>query len=664
MPARAMSGEPETHDFLGEVLLVPNADKNDTQRIQMFTNHINQAVVLTHGEIPKVFTRFENQVGEVSSSYIRMKEDCIVLKVIARNARRYSVIVQYKESKKVDVIQMTTATNLTEDYGYKNDIPELDDWENITEIEKGTVLSSSTAYDECMNLRYGVNLKTVYYANAGMTFEDSIVLSESAAKKLTHATVSKYQIPVNSNDLLLNLYGDKNNYQGLPKIGEEIKGGILCGRRRMVNMTMANQLNDEALCKIMSTDSVYYGHGVVDDIFVYCNRDAEDLTDPVYEQLRDLIFRQEAYDEELVKTLAPYREQGLLTADASFAYTRAKDSIETDDSPRKKWLSENSFDNMVIEVTVVDERPAMIGSKITNRYGGKGVISVIVPNGEQATENGVSRAKIVPDAEMPMTEDGERAEVCLNPLGVLNRINPGCLYELEITAIVKQWLDRYRNSDAETKFERLGELFMSLGFEGYESFNKFVEENPGSRDDIVNEFYEKGVPIHMPPFFGNMEFEELMDVRECLNITTTKFKGIETPMTFGYMYFIKLRHEPSSKMSVRSCGQINQKGVPNKANRNYRNRLSPYSNTPVRLGEQELANLALINDNKSVFEMLDFHSSNKADREQLISELLQKEPGGNLEVKKGSYSTVKELLKAYFTVLGLKLEPSDSEDKH
>lgn len=367
MPARAITGEPETHDFLGEVLLVPNADKNDTQRIQMFTNHINQAVVLTHGEIPKVFTRFENQIGEVSSSYVRMKEDCTVLKVIARNARRYSVIVQYKESKKVDVIQLSTATNLTEDYGYKNEIPDLENWENITEINKGTILSNSTAYDECMNLKYGVNLKTVYYANAGMTFEDSIVLSETAAKKLSHATVSKYQIPVNSNDLLLNLYGDKETYQGLPKIGEEIKGGILCGRRRMVNMTMANQLNDEALCKIASTDSIYYGHGVVDDIFVYCNRDAEDLNDPVYEQLRDLIFRQEAYDEELVKTLAPYREQGLLTADASFAYTRAKDSIDTDDSSKKKWLSENSFDNMVIEVTVVDERPAMIGSKITNR---------------------------------------------------------------------------------------------------------------------------------------------------------------------------------------------------------------------------------------------------------------------------------------------------------
>lgn len=364
--------EKQTHDFLAEELLVPNCNKNDTQRIQMFTNHINQAVVLINGEIPKVFTRFENQIGDVSSSYIQMKEDCNVIKVIARNARRYSVIVQYKESKKVDVIQLTTSTNLTEDYGFKNDIPELEDWESITEIGKNTVLSSSTAYDACMNLKYGVNLKTVYYCNAGMTFEDSIVISESAAKKLTHATVSKYQIPVNSNDLLLNLYGDKDHYLGLPKIGEEIKDGILCGRRRMVNMTMASQLNDEALCKIMSTDSIYYGHGVVDDIFVYCNRDAEDLNDPVYEQLRDIIFRQEAYDEELVKTLDPYRDQGLLTADAAFAYTRAKDSINTDDSPRKKWLSENSFDNMVVEVTVVDERPAMIGSKITNRYGGKG----------------------------------------------------------------------------------------------------------------------------------------------------------------------------------------------------------------------------------------------------------------------------------------------------
>ncbi|QLQ16321.1 MAG: hypothetical protein HZY73_12395 [Micropruina sp.] len=63
------------------------------------------------------------------------------------------------------------------------------------------------------------------------------------------------------------------------------------------------------------------------------------------------------------------------------------------------------------------ERPLAVGDKLSNRHQGKGVVSTILP-----------------EAEMPVVEfpDGTTrpAEVLLNPLGVLRRLNVGQLWEM------------------------------------------------------------------------------------------------------------------------------------------------------------------------------------------------------------------------------------------
>lgn len=174
MPEKALANESSTNDFCAEELFIPNSDKSDCNRLNMFTNHVQQMVVLDKPETPEMFTRFENQIGNVSSSYITAKEDFVVLAKIKRNTNRYSLIVQYKESKIVDIINFVTSKNITESYGYLMDIPEYDFWNDGDEIEKGTVLSASSAYDENHNFMYGTNLKTVYYTMHGMTFEDKL----------------------------------------------------------------------------------------------------------------------------------------------------------------------------------------------------------------------------------------------------------------------------------------------------------------------------------------------------------------------------------------------------------------------------------------------------------------------------------------------------------
>jgi len=64
------------------------------------------------------------------------------------------------------------------------------------------------------------------------------------------------------------------------------------------------------------------------------------------------------------------------------------------------------------KVYVANKRRVKVGDKIAGRHGNKGIV-----------------ATIVPEEDMPFTEDGTPVDIVLNPLGVPSRMNLGQLYE-------------------------------------------------------------------------------------------------------------------------------------------------------------------------------------------------------------------------------------------
>ena len=625
----------ETHEFLAEELLQPMVNKCDGGRNYMHASHIVQAVTLTSPTRPKVFTNFENQVGEITSGISRAKRAFKPLKVIKRTAGFYTLIVKYDDGT-IDVLHNTPVVHLTESYGYARSFLAPEDWKEVEEVQKGQAYSEATCYDEYSNLMMGTNLKTVFYPKEGMTYEDSVVISKTAAEKLSYTKVTVLDIPVNTNDILLNLYGDDIEYKAFPDVGENIKDGIICSRRRIVNATMLGTLNSTALKNKLSTDSVIYGQGKIEDIYIYSNRHSSEFTDPSLLQIRNYLIRQEEYDRELTTYLDTLVNEGYrLCSDASYYYRRSLDSLDEN----IEWKAENAFDNLVIKFTVSYNKPAVIGSKITTRYGGKGVVSAILP-----------------EDQMPKTKDGLYAEVCLNPLGVINRLNLSTLFELELNFIADEYSKRFKECPHTEKLEALKEFYLGVNQEQRSSIVEFYDScSEEDKVTFVAEFFEEGFPIHEPPFWNNVDFDWLMDLYEGWDIAPVEFEGIENRMVIGDLYFMRLKHEPSSKLSVRSCGQVNMKGVPNKSNRVFKAGMAPFSNTPIRFGEQELLNILLCNNPKAVFDMLDFHSSNEEDRLALIEHVLTKKELP-FNIPKSNIHTIKELIKAHMTVLGIKLE--------
>jgi DNA-directed RNA polymerase subunit beta len=149
--------------------------------------------------------------------------------------------------------------------------------------------------------------------------------------------------------------------------------------------------------------------------------------------------------------------------------------------------------NMVVRCYVAQKRKISVGDKMAGRHGNKGVVS-----------------RILPQEDMPFLPDGTPLDIVLNPLGVPSRMNIGQVFEVHLGWAAKE----------------LGWKVMTPVFDG------------AVETDILDCLQEANLP-------ENAKIE-LTDGR-----TGEKF---DSPVTVGYMYYLKLHHLVDDKIHARSTG--------------------------------------------------------------------------------------------------------------
>ena len=671
------------HWFLAEELGVPRANYADTQRLQMFSNHINQHVHLKNPEYPKVFTNFEDQIGEYSVAYKKAKEDFEIINKIVKNQYNYDLIVKYKKSGVYDIIHYRYGRNITEDYGLRlNDcIPDKGPGDVVHE---GEFVYKSDNYDDDGNYRIGVNLKALYMPFKNLTYEDGVVISESAAAKLTSFKCEKTMFSVNGNDVLLNLYGDEKHYKGFPEVGDPVDGTILVASRRKDKRSSLYEFQANKMRQIdnVNDEIIYSGGGTVVDLTIYNNIPLSELqkkTDEFSVQACRVLENQYRYWNEMkealekiipVKALSE-KEQAQERQDFGMVcdhpMPRAKNPNKYTDELDYYWklAHENtnerilwrydgkSFDNFKMEFTILKEDHLAPGCKITGRYGNKGVITMICK-----------------DEEMPVNEYGERAEICLNPLGVVNRLNPAQLQEVYLNFMADHVVRLMKQTD---DYNKKADLFLSflkeINKKEYDFYDlEMLMMNRAQKEELINEVEEKGIFIHQPPFFGNTTEEQFKKIYKehpewC---SEYKFEGIEKPMTMGDIYMFRLKHQSSNKMSLRSANSLNVKNLPAKSTMRKQKKVL-YSSTPIRLGEMEINGLMLSKRPDLVEKLLKAYSTNEEAREDTIMQLLCPPDGKDplamdLDLDLSKKSISREILDKYLGVLGYKLTDTNIKD--
>jgi DNA-directed RNA polymerase subunit beta len=209
---------------------------------------------------------------------------------------------------------------------------------------------------------------------------------------------------------------------------------------------------------------------------------------------------------------------------------------------------------MQIQVFVAQMRKVAVGDKLAGRHGNKGVI-----------------ARVLPQEDMPFTEDGTPVDIVLNPLGVPTRMNLGQLFETHLGMAASL----------------LGLKVATPAFDGV------------PLDKIKSLLNEAGLPED-----GK---QQLFDGR-----TGDAFKE---RTTVGTMYMIKLNHMIADKIHARSTGpytMVTQQPLGGKA-----------QNGGQRFGEMEVWALEAYGAASTLQEMLTIKSDDVYGRAKAYESIIK-----------------------------------------
>ncbi|MCL2046924.1 MAG: DNA-directed RNA polymerase subunit beta [Oscillospiraceae bacterium] len=149
--------------------------------------------------------------------------------------------------------------------------------------------------------------------------------------------------------------------------------------------------------------------------------------------------------------------------------------------------------NMVVRCYVAHKRKISVGDKMAGRHGNKGVVS-----------------RILPREDMPYLPDGTPLDIVLNPLGVPSRMNIGQVLEVHLGYAAKT----------------LGWNVATPVFNG------------ASEQDI----------------WDTLEFAGLTEDGKSILLDGRTGEEFDSPVTVGYVYFMKLHHLVDDKIHARSTG--------------------------------------------------------------------------------------------------------------
>ena len=251
-----------------------------------------------------------------------------------------------------------------------------------------------------------------------------------------------------------------------------------------------------------------------------------------------------------------------------------------------QFEKEKKYDGTLFEVYLLEENIPTVGDKITNRYGGKGVISYILP-----------------DEEMPLLDNGERLDVYYNSCTCVNRLNQGQLNELSLTFIGSRILE-YINSRYTPTMEALEMIIdfirMVSPDEAAEMESVLYDESTTEEDRewFIDEMLEDGsILLSIKPISESMTLDKLNEIYkrfpfieqytvmskiEDSNGNPRYIKG-RRKLTAGKMYIYRLKQYAEDKFSATSLSSTNltNENTKSKASKNY---MAICANTPIRFG--------------------------------------------------------------------------------
>lgn len=441
---------------------------NSSPRSYMYSLHASQAISLKYGEESIIQSGIEDQLSE--SVYKKdIKKDAKVINVIDRYRSlglgidkrvEKKIIVEYLDTDGgipvIDIISLPRHFSLGQEFGFTYKFSK--DVENIipgTFLEKGKVLADAPTVKDNGGYATGININMATMDIPGCVEEDGIEISESLHRKFEYDVYITYDVSYGKDQIPVNLYGTLDNYKPFPEIGEKVHdSSLLMALRTLPPVRKGNDIptGSEDLALSMFSNSAMLDYNYKFDDCVYTKYPGETIND----------LDGEAIDSGVVVDIVAYKGQkepkGMVTGneyteryvDAYINY--CKDIINMYDDIKSRYgenhelkpelsneikmakliANEQNYkikynfrseplDTYRLEFTIKYTVRPRIGAKMTDKHGAKGII-----------------VGVRPDHKMPITENGIRAEMIMDPSSLPSRLNVGREYEKHLNTISRR----------------------------------------------------------------------------------------------------------------------------------------------------------------------------------------------------------------------------------
>lgn len=568
---------------------------NNVMRGTMNIKHHIQHLTIDDPEFPFLFDGKENLTGKHSSFHTTTKKPYEVIGI----AKKYNEMLKgrcyiglyflyCRDDDSYTVVERKEVENLTENYGfdYKNDY--LDAAEVGEMIPAGTVLTSSTSYDEYGNVGIGVNGRILHGVHPAVQ-DDAIIVSESFAKRMVANNVTSKTIPINENTILLNLYGRNGEYRGLPNIGDVITNGIICATRNVKETRMFSDLRDASLQNINNqSDQVFYGEGEIVDINIYCNNPNLKMN-KVNRQIIEYYNDAKWFYTDVYNICKRITKSGSKNIDKEIHrwMRKAMNYLDT----QALWaFNDNIFSNIMVEILIRKKEAIKTGRKIVGRHGNKTVVCSIWPDKDMpylTTETYKDEYGVVHPKGAK-----ERVELITNPLAIINRTIPMVLYEGSVSFILDRTRKHMASLDSieeqkEFLFNILRILNPKMTAEFEDIYNGLSDREKRKFIDAAISIGKDGLLMTNNGIYVRWEaFNEEWKLRDAIIEVYEKYGDIIKPYNIfvpkpkwgrdiyigqdciGYEYILMLKQSGEKGFSVRSAGSISDESLPEKSHDN------------------------------------------------------------------------------------------------
>ncbi len=593
--------------------LIPFLEHDDANRALMGSNMQRQAVPLLRSEKPLVGTGMEAPLARDSGvSQVARRSGAVERVDGSRIVVRVNDDEQVEGEPGVDIYRLFKYRRSNQNTCF-NQRPLVKMGELVA---RGDIIADGPSTD-MGELALGRNVLVAFMPWRGYNFEDAIVINEKLVKDDVYTSIHIEEFEAVARDTKL---GEEEITRDIPNVGEdalrhlddcgiayigaEVKqGDILVGKITPKGETqlspeekLLRAIFGEKASDVRDTSMrVKPGEeGIVVDVQIFTRRgdEKDDRAKSIEEMSIEQLYSDKEDERRILEANAVSRLNALLVGQRAAQFKGLKQgevisevhvealnlrdlsAVSVQDDAMNERLAEihESMDKergklesrfeekvakvregselkpgviKVVKVFVAVKRKLQPGDKMAGRHGNKGVISIIVP-----------------EEDMPFTEDGTPVDICLNPLGVPSRMNIGQIFEIHMglaASVLGKKIERMLKESVAS--DELKAFLLDI----YDEDRSACTDIAGMDDEALFELANNlcgGVPIATPAFDGAKESH----LNRMLNLAgvsesgqTTLYDGrtgeaFDRQVTIGAMYILKLHHLVDEKIHARSTG--------------------------------------------------------------------------------------------------------------